>query len=75
VIGVEIFDHEAVSAVVVIIVERVILSANSVVPNKIVICDDTAVCLRMGLLTIQGHPIIIEIAKGVPVCHHFECMD
>jgi hypothetical protein len=74
-IGVETFDHEAVSAVVVIIVERVILSANSVVPNKIVMCDDTAVCLGMGLLTIQGHPIIIDIAKGVPVCHHFECMD
>ena len=44
-IGVETFDHEAVSAVVVVGIERAILSANSVVPNKIVISDDTAVCL------------------------------
>ncbi len=66
----ETFDHEAVSAVVVISIERVILSVNSVVLNKIVISNDTAVCLRVGLLTVGGHPIIIDIAEGVPVCHH-----
>lgn len=74
-IGVGTFDHEAVSAVVMVIIERVILSANSVVPNKIVISDDSTVCLRVGLVTIGGVAIIIDITEGVPVCHHFECMD